>query len=80
MPELTEGIIDVAVALYDNSNGQLIAYGYTNDAGMLTVSNISTAGAVRVVVPFLNYSQLVVGETANILLRVAPQPLPVGIP
>ena len=79
-PELTEGIVDVAVALYDNVTGQLLSFGYTNDAGMIRFTSIATSGPVRVSVPYLNYSQVVVGGDANLLLRVAPQPLPIGIP
>ncbi|MBK8985508.1 MAG: pre-peptidase C-terminal domain-containing protein [Chloroflexi bacterium] len=80
MPELTEGIVDTAVALYDNNTGQLLAFGYTNEAGMIRFDAIVTSGALRVVVPFLNYSQVVLGDDSNILIRVAPQPLPGGIP
>lgn len=79
-PELTEGIMDAAIALYDNATGQLIAFGYTNEAGMAQFSNVVASGPVRVVVPFLNYSQVIVGAASDILIRVAPQPLPVGIP
>ncbi|HEX6386292.1 MAG TPA: Calx-beta domain-containing protein [Anaerolineae bacterium] len=80
MPELTEGIADVAIALYDNATGQLLAFGQTNEAGMIRFSSVNALGAVRVVVPFLNYSQTVPGGSTDILLRVAPQPLPIGIP
>lgn len=80
MPELTEGIADVAIALYDNATGQLLAFGQTNEAGMIRFSSVNALGAVRVVVPFLNYSQTVPGGSTDILLRVAPQPLPGGIP
>lgn len=80
MPELTEGIMDAAVALYDNATGGLIAFGYTNEAGMAQFSNIEAGGAVRVDVPFLNYSQVVLASNSEILVRVAPQPLPIGIP
>jgi len=80
MPELTEGIMDAAVALYDNATGGLIAFGYTNEAGMAQFSNIAAGGAVRVAVPFLNYSQVVLASNSEILIRVAPQPLPIGIP
>ncbi|MCA9927747.1 MAG: hypothetical protein KC419_04695, partial [Anaerolineales bacterium] len=79
-PELTEGIMDTAVALYDNATGQLVAFGYTNEAGMAQFSNIETGGAIRVDVPFLNYSQVVLASNSEILIRVAPQPLPIGIP
>jgi hypothetical protein len=80
MPELTEGIVDVAVALYDNATGQLIAFGYTNEAGMIRFDTTTASGALRIAVPFLNYSQVVVGGSSTVLLRVAPQPLPIGIP
>jgi hypothetical protein len=79
-PELTEGIADVAVALYDNTTGSLIAFGYTNEAGAVRFDAITSLGAVRVVVPLLNYAQVAVGASAVILVRVAPQPLPIGIP
>ncbi|MEJ2746780.1 MAG: PPC domain-containing protein [Anaerolineae bacterium] len=80
MPELTEGVVDTAVSLYENSTGELKMFGTTNEAGMIRFDSISVAGAVRVVVPFLNYTQIVTGESADILVRIAPQPLPVGIP
>lgn len=79
-PELTEGIMDVAVELYDNTTGELLAFGYTNEAGEVRFDAIASSGAVRVEVPFLNYSQVVSGASANILLRVEPRPLPSGIP
>jgi hypothetical protein len=80
LPEMNEGIMDVAVALYDNASGSLIAFGSTNEAGSVSFTSLTAAGPVRVVVPFLNYNQVVVGGSSNILLRVAPQPLPIGIP
>ncbi len=79
MAELTEGVIDVVVALFDESNGQLLSYGYTNEAGNVRFPPVSSTGAVRVVVPYLNYSQ-VVSESTVIQLRIAPRPLPGGIP
>lgn len=79
-PELTEGIMDVAVSVFDNTTGELLAFGFTNEAGVIRFDSIVSSGAIRVVVPFLGYSQLVVGNSANILLRVAPQPLPLEIP
>jgi hypothetical protein len=79
-PDPGEGVQDVAVALYENASGRLLAFGYTNEAGMVSFDGVTAAGPVRVVVPFLNYSQIVVGGQANILLRIAPQPLPIGVP
>ncbi|MBK8905512.1 MAG: hypothetical protein IPM53_30295 [Anaerolineaceae bacterium] len=80
LPELTEGIVNAAVSLYDNGTGELISFGHTNETGVVRFTGVNAAGAVRVVVPFLNYSQVVLGSNADILVRVAPQPLPIGIP
>ncbi len=54
--------------------------GFNAEAGVIRFDAIASTGAVRVEVPFLNYSQVVVGASANILLRVEPRPLPSGIP
>ncbi len=80
LPELTEGIVNAAVALYDNGTGQLISFGHTNETGVARFTAVNATGAIRVVVPFLNYSQVVLSDNAEILVRVAPQPLPIGIP
>lgn len=80
MPEPNEGIIDVAVALFDNLNGRLLAFGYTNLEGQVRFDSIPTTGSVRVEVPLLNYRQIVGPGESNISVRVAPLPLPIGIP
>ena len=80
LPELTEGIVNANVALYDNGTGQLLSFGQTNETGVARFTAVNATGAVRVVVPFLNYNQVVVSGNAEILVRVAPQPLPIGIP
>ncbi len=80
MPELNEGIVDVAVALYDNTNGRLLAFGYTMEDGSVRFENIPSSGAIRVEVPLLNYTQIVGPGETNINVRVAPVPLPIGIP
>ena len=80
MPELTEGISDVAVELFDNTTGDLLAFGYTNEAGVIRFDGVSSTGAVRVEVAYVNFSQVVSGASANILLRVEPRPLPSEIP
>ncbi len=79
-PEINEGIIDVAVALFDNTNGRLIAFGYTNQAGSVRFEAVPSSGAVRVEVPLLSFSQIVGPGESNIAVRVAPLPLPIGIP
>lgn len=79
-PEPNEGIIDVAVTLFDNTNGRLLAFGYTNQSGMVRFEAIPTSGSIRVQVPLLNFSQIVGPGESNIFVRVAPLPLPIGIP
>lgn len=79
-PDDSEGIQDVAVALFDSATGQLIQFGTTNNVGAIKFEAIATSAPVQIVVPYLNYSQVVVGGNTTTLLRVAPQPLPVAIP
>lgn len=79
-PEPTEGIMDVAVAVYDNASGQLLSLGFTNQEGRVRFGPLTTTGPVRLVVPYLNFSQLIVEESASIQLRVGPRPLPGTIP
>lgn len=79
-PELNEGIVEMAVVLYNHSTGALLAFGYTNQAGMVRFENLRVTGAVRVTVPFLNFTQILPATVANVQIRVAPQQLPVTIP
>ncbi len=79
-PELNEGIINAAVSLTDNSTGQLLSFGHTNEAGVVQFTNVTSVGAVRVDVPFLNHSQIVASGNSEILIRVVPLPLPNQIP
>lgn len=80
LPELNEGIVNAAVSLTDNSTGQLLSFGHTNEAGVVQFTNVNSIGAIRVDVPFLNHSQIVSGGSSEILIRVAPLPLPNQIP
>ena len=79
-PELTEGIINVAVFLFDSATGNLLQFGTTNETGAIRFTDVMASGPVRIVVPFLNYNQIIVGGNEDLLLRIAPQPLPIGIP
>ncbi|HSH02789.1 MAG TPA: Calx-beta domain-containing protein [Anaerolineae bacterium] len=79
-PELPEGVMDLGVALYDQTTGQLLAFGYTNEAGSVRFGPLATQGAVRVSVPYLNVEQSSTAGTDTILIRVAPGTLPGGTP
>lgn len=79
-PELTEGIMAAAVAVYDGSTGALLAFGYTNEAGTVRFSQLIASGPVRVTVPFFSFNQVISGSAGFINVRVAPSSLPIGIP
>lgn len=79
-PELTEGIMGAAVAVYDSTTGTLLAFGYTNEAGTVRFSQLVASGPVRVTVPFFSFSQVVSGNASLVNVRVAPSSLPIGIP
>ena len=76
-PELTEGVEDVAVAVYDNTTNELLALGYTNEAGVIRFSGLIATGAIRVSIPYLQFSQVGTGNS-NVFIRVAPFLLPGG--
>ena len=60
-PELTEGIVNVAVFLFDSATGNLLQFGTTNETGAIRFTGVIASGPVRIVVPFLNYNQIIVG-------------------
>ncbi len=76
-PELTEGVEDVAVAVYDNTSNKLLAFGYTNEAGVVRFSSLVASGAIRISIPYLQYNQVGTGNS-NVFIRVAPFLLPGG--
>ncbi len=77
-PELTEGVEDVAVTIYDNATGELLAFGYTNEMGAIRFGTLAVSGPVRISIPFLQFTVVVTGDS-TIFIRIAPaQPLPPG--
>jgi len=70
-PELTEGVENVAVQIYDNLTNELLAFGYTNEAGTVRFSSLTLSGMIRISIPFLQFSQVTTGNS-NIFIRVAP--------
>ncbi len=69
--ELTEGVENIAVQIFDNMTGELLAFGYTNEAGTVRFSSLLITGMLRVSIPYLQFNQVSTG-TSNILIRVAP--------
>ena len=74
-PSREGAVEDVAVAVYDNTTGELLAFGYTNEAGVIRFSSLVVSGAVRVSIPYLQFNQVGTG-TSNVFIRVAPFQLP----
>ena len=79
-PELDEGIMDTAVALFDNASGELLSFGHTNETGIIRFESVQASGTVRIVVPYLNYSQIITQSNDDVTIRIAPGTLPGGIP
>ena len=79
-PEIDEGIVNIDVLLFHNGTGELLQYGTTNDAGIIRFGPLNVSGAVRLEVPFLSYSQVIVSSQPDIRVRVAPANLPDNIP
>lgn len=76
IPQLDEGIMDMAVYAYDGTTGQLLSFGYTNEAGMLRLSVSASTNVLRLSVPFLGFNQTVAAGTTEVRLRVVPQATP----
>jgi hypothetical protein len=67
-----EGIAGISARAYEVATNELLAQDYTDAQGSLTFS-VSAQGPVRLSVPFLGLSHLVVGEEAKLQIRVPPQ-------
>ncbi|NLE46248.1 MAG: hypothetical protein GX620_16125 [Chloroflexi bacterium] len=68
-PGAGEGITGVSVQAYEAATNQLLAQGFTDDAGSLRFT-VSAQGPARIVVPFFGFSQLVAGDDTRIYLRI----------
>ena len=79
-PEINEGIVDMVVVVYDNTTGNLLSFGYTNEGGAVRFRELPVSGPVRISVPYLGFSQVVTGSSTVVQLRIPPQQLPGGIP
>jgi hypothetical protein len=70
-PELSEGVENVAVQIFDNLTGELLAFGSTNEAGVVHFSSLTVSGMLRISIPFLQFNQVTTGNS-NTFIRVAP--------
>ena len=78
--ESTEGVMDIAVLVYDNATGELLSFGSTNANGIVTFPGLQPQGNLRVNVEFLNFSQIVPVNIGRLDIRISPQQMPDLIP
>jgi hypothetical protein len=67
-----EGIAGISARAYEVATNELLAEDYTDVQGNLGFS-VSAEGPVRLTVPFLGLSHLVVGEEASVQVRIPPR-------
>jgi hypothetical protein len=80
LPEINEGIIDMAVLAKDGNSGQLLALGYTNEAGLLRFQVSPSAESLIISIPYFGIDQTISVSARELLIRVAPSALPVTLP
>jgi hypothetical protein len=78
-PDPGEGVIGVSVRVYDLVSGQLLTQGVTDDTGRASFT-VSAAGAVHLVVPYFNFSTIILPAGGSAVIRVSPSALPQFIP
>ena len=83
-PGAGEGIAGVSAQAYEVATHELLAQGYTDNQGQLSLT-VSAQGAVRAAIPFLGFSHLIpaggdVAQGASVQVRVPPQSTSGGSP
>jgi len=73
-PGAGEGITGVSAQAYEVATGELLAQGYTDNQGQLSLT-VSSQGAVRLAIPFLGFNHLIaadgdIEEEATVQVRV----------
>ncbi len=80
-----EGISGFFVRVQDpassasGGSGDELAHGYTDEQGQLSLT-VPTVKTVRVLVPLLGFDRLVEPSIPEVVIRIAPSPLPDNIP
>ena len=80
LPEIDEGIIDMAVLAQDGGTGELLALGYTNEAGLLRFQVSPSSESLIISIPYFGINQTVSVSATELLIRVAPSALPATLP
>jgi hypothetical protein len=74
-----EGIVGISARIIDLTTGKLLAQGLTDTTGRVSFT-VSAPGAVQLVVPFLNRSEIILPSGKAVTIRVSPSELPRAIP
>lgn len=74
-----EGVSGVSARIFDLVTGNLLAQGFTDDTGRVTFT-VSAPGAVHLVVPYFNFSTIVLPSGGSAVIRISPRELPQSIP
>jgi hypothetical protein len=74
-----EGIVGISARIIDLTTGKLLAQGLTDTTGRVSFT-VSAPGAVQLVVPFLNRSEIILPAGKAVTIRVNPSELPRAIP
>lgn len=74
-----EGIVGISARVIDLTTGKLLAQGLTDTTGRVSFT-VSAPGAVQLVVPFLNRSEIILPSGKAVTIRVSPSELPSAIP
>jgi hypothetical protein len=74
-----EGIVGISARVIDLTTGKLLAQGLTDTTGRVSFT-VSAPGAVQLVVPFLNRSEIILPSGKAVTIRVNPSELPNAIP
>jgi hypothetical protein len=74
-----EGIVGISARIIDLTTGKLLAQGLTDTTGRVSFT-VSAPGAVQLVVPYLNRSEIILPSGKAVTIRVSPSELPSAIP
>ncbi len=74
-----EGIVGISARVIDLTTGMLLAQGVTDTTGRVSFT-VGAPGAVQLVVPYLNRSEIILPSGKAVTIRVSPSELPSAIP
>ena len=74
-----EGIVGISARVIDLTTGKLLAQGLTDTTGRVSFT-VGAPGAVQLVVPYLNRSEIILPSGKAVTIRVSPSELPSAIP